>query len=189
MRHLTCFVRRVYSVLCTVPRVPGFCRRQPLPCGHLVDGHQYTFVTAFLHLLIFSPFTSPSFFLPTTTMLTSITSSLRPTFSLATRALATTNVVRQQPNYSEVWSTIVRAFYLCAASGWRRASVPAFQCAEQENGRRRHPFHLHPRAGWAAPQQLGERCHFFVRQDMFRESVRKFMQDTLAPQQVHSFSQ
>merc|ERR1712013_169744 len=59
------------------------------------------FVTAFLHLLIFSPFTSPSFFLPTTTMLTSITSSLRPSFSLATRALATTNVVRQQPNYSE----------------------------------------------------------------------------------------
>ena len=30
---------------------------------------------------------------------------------------------------------------------------------------------------------------FFVRQDMFRESVRKFMQDTLAPQQVHSFRQ
>ena len=112
MRHLACFVRGVHSVLCTVPRVPGFCRRQPLPCGHLVDGHQYTFVTAFLHLLIFSPFTSPSFFLPTTTMLTSITSSLRPSFSLATRALATTNVVRQQPNYSEVWSTIVRAFYL-----------------------------------------------------------------------------
>merc|ERR1712012_112026 len=100
--------------------------------GHLVGGHQYTSVTAFLHLLIFSPFTSPSFFLPTTTMLTSITSSLRSSFSLATRALATTNVVRQQPNYSE-------------------------ECAEQENGRRRDPFHLHRRAGHV--QGVSEEVH------------------------------
>ena len=190
MRHLACFVRGVHSVLCTVPRVPGFCRRQPLPCGHLVDGHQYTFVTAFLHLLIFSPFTSPSFFLPTTTMLTSITSSLRPSFSLATRALATTNVVRQQPNYSEVWSTIVRAFYLFV----RRFRMVESKCSGLPMCRAREwtmsaPDPSSPQSRLGRMSKLGERRHFFVRQDMFRESVRKFMQDTLAPQQVHSFRQ
>ena len=33
---------------------------------------------------------------------------------------------------------------LCAALGWWRASFPAFQCAEQENGRRGNPLHFYP---------------------------------------------
>ena len=37
-----------------------------------------------------------------TSMLSSFTSSLRPFFSLATRALSTSTTARQQPNYSEV---------------------------------------------------------------------------------------
>merc|ERR1712223_1542911 len=89
-------------------------------------------------------------FLPTTTMLTSITSSLRPTFSLATRALATTNVVRQQPNYSEDGGDQV----------FRPSNVQSKRMDD-----------------------VGTRSIFPPEQDMFRDSVRKFMQDTLAPQQ------
>merc|ERR1711962_1741085 len=89
-------------------------------------------------------------FLPTTTMLTSITSSLRPSFSLATRALATTNVVRQQPNYSEDGAEQV----------FRPSNVQSKRMDD-----------------------VGTRSIFTPEQDMFRESVRKFMQDTLAPQQ------
>merc|ERR1712032_777798 len=83
-------------------------------------------------------------------MLTSFTSSLRPSFSLATRALSTSTTVRQQPKYSEDGSEQV----------FRPSNVQTKRMDD-----------------------VGTRSIFTPEQDMFRESVRKFMQDTLAPQQ------
>merc|ERR1711951_218098 len=85
-----------------------------------------------------------------TSMLSSFTSSLRPSFSLATRALSTSTTVRQQPKYSEDGSEQV----------FRPSNVQSKRMDD-----------------------VGTRSIFTPEQDMFRESVRKFMQDTLAPQQ------
>jgi len=83
-------------------------------------------------------------------MLTSFTSSLRPSFSLATRALSTSTTARQQPRFSEDGSEQV----------FRPSNVQSKRMDD-----------------------VGTRSIFTPEQDMFRESVRKFMQDTLAPQQ------
>merc|ERR1711953_147070 len=85
-----------------------------------------------------------------TTMLTSINSSLRPTFSRATRAFSTSLAVAQQPKFSEDGS----------GRGFRPSNVQSKRMDD-----------------------VGTRSIFTPEQDMFRESVRKFMQDTLAPQQ------
>merc|ERR1711971_882350 len=83
-------------------------------------------------------------------MLTSFTSSLRPSFPLATRALSTSTTARQQPRFSEDGSEQV----------FRPSNVQSKRMDD-----------------------VGTRSIFTPEQDMFRESVRKFMQDTLAPQQ------
>merc|ERR1711971_548052 len=83
-------------------------------------------------------------------MLTSLTSSLRPSFSFATRALSTSTTARQQPRYSEDGSEQI----------FRPSNVQSKRMDD-----------------------VGTRSIFTPEQDMFRESVRKFMQDTLAPQQ------
>merc|ERR1711971_165779 len=78
------------------------------------------------------------------------TSSLRPSLSLATRALSTSTTARQQPRFSEDGSEQV----------FRPSNVQSKRMDD-----------------------VGTRSIFTPEQDMFRESVRKFMQDTLAPQQ------
>merc|ERR1712172_323372 len=103
-------------------------------------------------ILSLLPFPSPPSSLQHSiiSMLTSLTSSLRPSFSFATRALSTSTTARQQPRYSEDGSEQI----------FRPSNVQSKRMDD-----------------------VGTRSIFTPEQDMFRESVRKFMQDTLAPQQ------
>ena len=66
-------------------------------------------------------------------MLSSFTSSLRPSFSLATRALSTSTTVRQQPKYSEVSICLPFSYFIYPAAV-NSISKPTFQTTFPQDG-------------------------------------------------------